>query len=122
MEKRLKSTHKNYKKKDGQSIYKEFEDQAKAEKEMTKKSLRESLSERFKLPSDMLAGAPIIMATGKHQLTLENYKGIIEYTGSLIRVQTKNCKICIEGKKLNIDYFTNEEMRISGTIEAIRYQ
>ncbi len=122
MEKRLKSTHKNYKKKDGQSIYKEFEDQAKAEKDMTKRSLRESLSERFKLPSDMLAGAPIIMATGKHQLTLENYKGIIEYTGSLIRVQTKNCKICIEGKKLNIDYFTNEEMRISGNIETIRYQ
>ncbi len=122
MEKGLKSTHKNYKKKDGQSIYKEFEDQAKAEKDMTKRSLRESLSERFKLPSDMLAGAPIIMATGKHQLTLENYKGIIEYTGSLIRVQTKNCKICIEGKKLNIDYFTNEEMRISGNIETIRYQ
>ena len=70
----------------------------------------------------MLAGAPIIMATGKHQLVLENYKGIIEYTGNLIRVQTKTCKICIEGKKLNIDYFTNDEMRISGTIEAIRYQ
>ena len=122
MEKRLKSTHKKYKKKDGQSIYKEFEQQAKTEKVIAKKSFRESLSERFKLPSDMLAGAPIIMSTGKHQLVLENYKGIIEYTGNLIRVQTKTCKICIEGKKLNIDYFTNDEMRISGNIEAIRYQ
>lgn len=122
MEKRHKSTHKKYKKKDAQSIYKEFEDQAKAEKAAIKKSFRESVSERFKLPSDMIAGAPIVMSTGKHQLTLENYKGLIEYTGSLIRVQTKTCKISIEGKKLNIDYFTNDEMRISGTIEAIRYQ
>lgn len=122
MAKRLKSNHKKFKKKDGQSVYKVFEDQEKAEKELQKKSFRESLSERFKLPSDMIAGAPILMATGKHQLTLENYKGIIEYTGNLIRIQTKTCKICVEGKKLNIDYFTNEEMRISGTIEAIRYQ
>lgn len=122
MEKRLKSTHKKFKKKDAQSIYKEFEDQAKAEKEVSKRSLRESLSDRFKLPSDMIAGAPIVMSTGKHQLTLENYRGLIEYTGSLIRVQTKTGKISIEGKKLNIDYFTNDEMRISGTIEAIRYQ
>ena len=122
MQKRLKSSHKNYKKNTGQSIYQEFEELAKAEKELAKKSFRESLSERFKLPSDMLAGAPIIMATGRHQLTLENYKGIIEYTGSVIRVQTKTCKICIEGKKLNIDYFTNDEMRISGTIDSIRYQ
>ena len=122
MEKRLKSTHKKFKKKEGQKIYKEFEDQQKSEKEIAKRSFSESLSDRFKLPSDMLAGAPIVMATGKHQLVLENYKGLIEYTGGLIRVQTKTCKICIEGKKLNIDYFTNDEMRISGTIEAIRYQ
>ena len=122
MEKRLKSTHKKYKKKDGQSIYKGFEDQARTEKELAKKAFSESLSDRFKLPTDMLAGAPIIMATGKRQLTLENYKGLIEYTGTMIRVQTKTCKICIEGRKLNIDYFTNEEMRISGTIETIRYQ
>ncbi len=122
MQKRLKSTHKKYKKKEGQSIYKEFEDQSKLEKETAKKSFRESMSERFKLPSDMLAGAPIIISTGRHHLTIENYKGIIEYTGSLIKVQTKTCKICIEGKRLNIDYFTNDEMRISGTIETISYQ
>lgn len=121
MSRRIKSTHKNYKKNQAKAIYKQFDDLEKREKELEKKTFMESLSSRMKLPSDLLAGAPILMATGKYQITLENYRGIIEYTGSIIRVQTKTCRICIEGKKLNIDYFTNDEMRISGIIQSIRY-
>lgn len=121
MSKRPKSTHKGYKKNKGKSIYKQFDDLEKREKALEKKSFMESLSQSLKLPSDMLAGAPILMATGKNQISLENYKGIIEYNGNLIKIQTKTCKICIEGKNLNIDYFTNDEMRISGIVQAIKY-
>jgi sporulation protein YqfC len=80
------------------------------------------LSSRLHLPADILAGAPIITATGRNELCLENYKGIIEYNGNLIKVQTKACRICIEGKQLNILYFTEDEMRITGYIQAIYYQ
>lgn len=121
MSKRPKSTHKGYKKNKGKSIYQKFDDLEKREKAVEKKSFMESLSQSLKLPSDMLAGAPILMATGKNQISLENYKGIIEYNGNLIKIQTKTCKICIEGKNLNIDYFTNDEMRISGIVQAIKY-
>ena len=118
---KIKSNHKDYKKKSGRHIYKQLEDTKKREKEIEKRSYLEALSNNLKLPADILVGAPILTATGKNQLCLENYKGIIEYTGSIIRVQTKVCKINIEGKDLNIEYFTEEEMRISGIINAIRY-
>ena len=121
MSKRLKSTHKNFKKNQAKPIYKKFDEIKKKEKELEKRTFSEALSDKFKLPSDILAGAPILMATGKHQISLENYKGIIEYTGTIIKIQTKVCKICIEGKNLTIDYFTNEEMRISGLIKSITY-
>ena len=121
MSRRGKSIHKNFKKNQAKSIYKQFDELEKREKELEKKSWLETVSSKMKLPADVLAGAPILTTTGKYQITLENYKGIIEYTGSIIRIQTKTCRICIEGKNLNIDYFANEDMRISGIIHAIRY-
>ena len=121
MSRRMKYSHKKYKKNEGKEIYKKFEDREKQEKAMQKRSLTESLSQSLNIPNDIIANAPILMATGKNHVTLENYKSILEYDGNLIRVQTKNCRITIEGKRLNIDYFTNDEMRISGIIESIRY-
>ena len=121
MSRRLKSSHKKYKKTEGKSIYKKFEEEKKKEKELDKRSKLESISSSLHIPADVIASAPVLMATGKTHITLENYKSIIEYNGNVIRVQTKQCKISIEGKRLNIDYFTNEEMRISGLIETIRY-
>ena len=121
MTRKFKSNHKQYKKKNGSGIYKQFEEIEKREKELEKKSFMETVSSGLKIPNDVLVGAPILMATGKNILTIENFRGIIEYNGSVIRVQTKTCKICIEGKNMNIDYYTDEEMRVSGIIQCIRY-
>lgn len=116
-----KSIHKEYKKRQGKQLYEQFEEVKKREKEIGKRSIMERMSGKLNIPTDILAGAPILMATGKNQVCLENYKGIIEYNGNLIRVQTKICKISIEGKNLNIDYFTEDELRISGIIQSIKY-
>lgn len=121
MEKKFKSNHKHFKKKQQKAIYSKFENKSKQQLELEKQSYLESLSENLRLPPDILAGVPILTVTGSNQLCLENYKGIIEYTGEIIRIQTKKCRIHIEGKNLNIDYFTDDEMRISGKISRIEY-
>lgn len=81
----------------------------------------ESLSSSIKLPSDILAGAPILTMTGQTELCIENYKGIIEYTGDLLRIQTKIGRIHIIGKNLIIRYYTEDGMKVSGWIEHIDY-
>ena len=75
----------------------------------------------LKLPKDTMLGACIVTLTGNREAFIENYKGILEYTTESIVLQGKNSKICFEGKKLSIDYYTNEDMKISGSIEAVRY-
>lgn len=117
-----KSNHKKFKKISQQNIYEQFNKQAKEEKKKDKNPYLTSISDKLKLPADILLGGPIITATGRYELCLENYKGIIEYNDQLIKVQTKVCKIYIEGSKLHIDYFTNEEMKISGCIDSIHYK
>lgn len=118
---KFKSNHEQFKKKNQKNIYNKFEKKSKRQVEVEKQSYLDSLSKNLKLPADLLVCAPILTVTGTNQICLENYKGIIEYTGDLIRIQAKNCRIHIEGKNLNIDYFTDDEMRISGKIKHIEY-
>lgn len=121
MSSKFKSNHNKFKQQSAKNLYKQFPKDSKKKRELERQSYLEALSTNLSLPSDILAGAPILTITGSNQICLENYKGIIEYTGSLIRVQAKNCRIHIEGAGLNIDYFTDDEMRISGRIQDIHY-
>jgi sporulation protein YqfC len=121
MKDNLKSSHTKFKKNARSTLYQGLQTK-KQQKPYQKYSYLEELSSRLHLPADILAGAPIITATGRNELCLENYKGIIEFNGNLIKIQTKVCRICIEGKHLNILYFTEDEMRITGYIQAIYYQ
>ena len=82
---------------------------------------KELIVESLKLPKDTMLGAAIVTVTGNREAFIENYKGIIEYTTESIVLQGKNCKICFEGTRLSIDYYTNEDMKISGSIDAVRY-
>lgn len=119
MAKGLKSSHKKYKKEARDTLYKGLD--TKKRKVETRSSYLEELSYHLNLPADVIAGAPIVTATGRNEICLENYKSIIEYNGDIVKVQTKACKICIEGEDLNILYFTEDEMRIRGYIKAIYY-
>ena len=83
--------------------------------------MRESLVNSLKLPKDMLLGASIVTMTGNRDLWVENYRGIIEYTDQSIILQTKTGRICIQGCELRIDYYTNEDMKIIGSIQEIRF-
>lgn len=82
---------------------------------------KELIVESLRLPKDTMLGAAIVTITGKQEAFIENYKGILEYTTESIVLQGKNCKICFEGQRLSIDYYTNEDMKISGSIDAVRY-
>ena len=74
---------------------------------------REQLAERFaeaaSMPRDVVMGASVITITGRNEICIENYRGILEYTDLLIRVQTKSGQIRLSGKNLQIEYYTNDE-------------
>ena len=63
--------------------------------------VKSNIVESLELPRDIMYGAVIITAMGRNQVLVENYKGIIEYT--------------------RVEYYTNEEMKITGFIQGILY-
>ena len=120
MNKKVRSNHKKFKQNSNKELY-NYINKKKKKEETERTTYLEILSSQLKLPSDMLAGAPIVTALGRNEVCIENYKGILEYNSALIKILTKIGSIHIEGKNLNISYFTNDEMKITGMIFSINY-
>lgn len=82
---------------------------------------KESLIDSLRLPKDICMGAMKVTMTGNREAWIENYRGILEYTEKQILLQGKTCQVCFEGARLSIDYYTTEDMKISGCISCVRY-
>lgn len=115
-----KSMHQKNRKKGNQQLYQEVKRRDRAEKQERLHFL-EVVSESMQLPPDVLTGAPIITMYGRNNVSVENHKKILEYSENSILIQTGLCRVLVEGKRLKIDFFTREEMKISGMIHQISY-
>lgn len=88
---------------------------------MGKSSIKNSVSETVNIPKDVLLGVPLIRLIGREELYIENYRGILEYTDTKIRIQTKIGQVQLSGRNLEIIYYTNDEMKVSGWIEHLEF-
>ena len=89
---------------------------------MGNKDLINKIGEIASVPKDVTQGFPYITILGNSEIYIENYRGILEYTKDIIRIQTKLGRIEITGKRLHIDYYSNDEMKIKGIINKLEFQ
>ena len=82
-----------------------------------KKAIRQRILESAQIPEDLSRGAVLLQITGRE----ENFRGILEYTDCGILILGKQGRILIEGRYLQIPFYTSEEMKITGQIDQIRY-
>lgn len=79
------------------------------------------MAKTLKLPKDLARGEALIGLTGREEVFIENYKGILECTPESIVIATGKCRVQFLGKRLRVDYYTNEEMKIEGFIHQILF-
>lgn len=84
--------------------------------------VKENISEILELPKDIMLDLPKITLLGSLELSIENHKGIIEYTNEKIRVKSKEGIIKILGKDLLIKTIIKEAIIISGKISSIEFE
>ena len=82
----------------------------------------ESVSDALNLPKDVVLGATVLHVIGQYEIYIENYKNIIDFNDSQIKVKTRNSTLIIIGKNLHIEYFNHEDMKIKGRIQDIHFQ
>ncbi len=79
------------------------------------------IAEMLEVPTDVALGDSIITLTGKREVLIENYSGILEYDDNVVKIKTKNGRIEMIGKHFKIAYLTNEEIKVTGQISTIKY-
>ncbi len=71
------------------------------------------------IPMDVAAGEPVITVTGRRNVYIENYKRIVSFMDDEIKIQGKPCRIIVRGKRLAIEYYTGDDILISGLIQSV---
>lgn len=83
--------------------------------------IKKSLAEILELPKDIVLDIPKIILVGNLQIYIENHKGILEYTNTRIRVNTKLGTLSIIGKNLILKNIIAEEIIIVGEIREFQF-
>ena len=88
---------------------------------MDREALRERVISAASMPKDVVMGAAVVTVLGNFEVCIENYRGITEYTEKLVRVQTKGGQIRLCGSRLQVEYYTNDEMKVTGKIDTLEF-
>ncbi|MDD3252311.1 MAG: YabP/YqfC family sporulation protein [Lachnospiraceae bacterium] len=83
--------------------------------------IRIAAAEGLKLPRDVVLGEVLISFVGRCSVTIENYRGILIYDDKTIKLQARHCKLQIYGRRLHIDYYNHDEMKITGQIQGMEF-
>lgn len=89
-----------------------------SKKNNNKGCAREKFGQILDMPLDMIKGCSRMTVIGNDSILIENYKGIIEYEETMIRL---NNDINVFGKTLKIEEITDDDILITGIIKTIEF-
>lgn len=88
---------------------------------MKVRDLKRNVTDALELPREVMLNLPLISITGREELCIENYKGIVEYSEEKIRINTGAGMMKIEGKNLLLKQITSENLVVSGGILKLEF-
>lgn len=86
-----------------------------------RKLIRETIADALEFPKDAFLDLPKIILTGDKEVYIENYKGIIEYTDTLMRLNTGFRLLKIEGSTLSIKSIGTDDITVTGKIQSVEF-
>ena len=73
----------------------------------------------LRIPQDVIPGEPVITVTGRRNVYIENYNRIVSFMDNEVKIQARTCRIIVEGKRLEIQYYTGDDILITGLIHSV---
>ena len=83
--------------------------------------IRKNMTEALELPKEIMLNLPLISLIGREEVTIENYKGILEYSEETVRVGTAAGILCLSGKNLCLKQLSAECMVVTGTVTGMEF-
>lgn len=89
---------------------------------MKKLSIKKKVADNLQLPLEYALNSSKISILDFNIIEIINYKSIVEYGENVIRINTKEKIIRLEGSNLNIENITDDEVKISGKIFSLTFE
>lgn len=94
----------------------------KKEKEkQSRTGIKEKVVNALELPKEIMLDMPRLTMIGKGSLLIENYKGVIEYGSSRVRINSGIGVVRVSGELLLIREITSEDIVIEGKIQSVEF-
>lgn len=75
----------------------------------------------LEIPEDIVLDLPRITMLGNKQLLVENHKGIIEYSSTVVRIKLIQGTLVIHGEILTLGSLQIEQILVEGIIKVLQY-
>jgi len=85
------------------------------------RNIKETVAGFLSLPKEIALDLPLLTATGRNEVAIENYKNLIEFSEEKIRLQTSEGIVTVEGERLKLSQITTENVLVCGAIVSITY-
>ena len=85
------------------------------------KSIPEKVVEALALPKDASGVVTVVNITDMSEIVVDGFRGIIEYTDSVIRLNTPKFMLKIDGRNLEIKTVATDYISIKGCILGVEY-
>lgn len=82
---------------------------------------KKQLVRALELPAEVVLGQPLLTMTGREELFVENYKGLLEYTTESLRLHTGAGCLHIKGRGLALVSVHADAVLIRGRILSITF-
>ena len=71
---------------------------------------------------DVTRGETLLTFLGRTRVRIENYRSILIYSETGIRIQGKRYQVSVSGKNLCIRWYDRDEMEITGRFESVTFE
>ena len=82
---------------------------------------RKNVTEALELPKEIMLNQPLISLVGREEVTIENYRGILEYGDEMVRIGTAAGILRLTGKGLCLKQLSAECMVVTGMVEKVEF-
>lgn len=85
------------------------------------RKIKDSVS-ALSIPDEVLKKCTVMTVLGRQEITVEGHEGILAYETDCIRIRIGRDIISVNGARLVIDYYNDEELKIVGCINQISWE
>lgn len=83
---------------------------------------QDGITRALGLWQDACLGETMLTFIGKTAVRIENYRSLLIFSDTSIKIQAKRYRLSVSGKRLTIRYYDKDEMEIAGQIESIHFE